>query len=679
MVRRTTLGLLLFTLATSWSVSGSEQVTIEQLPQLKQEEQHKTAAVRVTDIFTQAHYKEVSLDDAFSSAVFERYLRLLDYNKQVFTQDDVAGFEAYRTQLDDILKSGQLKPAFMMFQQNIQRRFERYEFALSLLEKPFDFTVDESLILDRKEADWPADKKALDELWRKRVKADALNLKLAGKKHEEIASILGKRYRHAMKRLTQTKSEDVFQSFMNAFARTIEPHTSYLSPRNADRFKQEINLSLEGIGAVLQSDFDYTVIRSLVPGGPAARSEQLKPEDKIIGVAQDDEEIVNVIGWRLDEVVELIKGPKGSGVTLEIQSAQAASDGGSKLVKLVRDEIRLEDQAAKSEIIESASPGYQSRKLGLISIPSFYNGLSADVKALLDGFKDEAIEGVVIDLRGNGGGSLPESIMLTGLFIDRGPVVQVRNMVGRVRVNADTDGVSYYDGPMTILVDRYSASASEIFSAALQDYGRALIIGEQTFGKGTVQQHRELSKRFDFFDHSLGDIQFTIAKFYRIDGGSTQHRGVIPDILMPTEALPGEYGESMEEHALPWDSITRAKYATLGSPHSWVTLLDGKLQKRMAANPEFVYVFEDIERFKQEKERKTLSLNEQQRKAQREADQKRYLARENERRKRQKLEPLATVEELDSTDSVAPDDLYLDEAINITLDMIDAPKFAKAS
>lgn len=678
MVKSRTLGLALLAL-TAWGVNASEQVSIEQLPELKQEVQHRTAAVRVTDIFTQAHYKEVTLDNTFSSEIFEHYLKLLDYNRQVFTQSDIDAFESYRLQMDDILKSGQLEPAFAMFQRNLQRRFERYEYALSLLEKPFDFTRDESLELDRKTADWPKDRSELDELWRKRVKADALNLKLAGKEQAEITKLLSKRYQYAMKRLTQTESEDVFQSFMNAFARTIEPHTSYLSPRNADRFKQEINLSLEGIGAVLQSDFDYTVIRSLVPGGPAAKSEQLKPEDKIIGVAQGDDEMVNIIGWRLDEVVELIKGPKGSEVVLEIQSAQATAEGEPKLVKLVRDEIRLEDQAAKSEIIESSAAGYQQRKLGLITIPSFYNGLSADVKALLESFKQESIEGVVIDLRGNGGGSLPEAIMLTGLFIERGPVVQVKNMVGRVRVNADTDGVSFYDGPMTILVDRYSASASEIFSAALQDYGRALIIGEQTFGKGTVQQHRELSKRFDFFDNSLGDIQFTIAKFYRIDGGSTQHKGVIPDILMPTEVTPGEYGESTEEHALPWDSIARAKYATLGNPHNWVHQLEAKLQQRMAANPEFAYVMEDIERFKQEQDRHTLSLNEQQRKTQRETDQQRYLGRENERRKRQELEPLTKVEELDSVESVAPKDLYLDEAVNITLDMIDAPKLAKAS
>jgi len=679
MAKSTTLGLLLIAVLSSWQAAASEQVSIEQLPELKQEDQHRTAAVRVTDIFTQAHYKEVALDDAFSSAIFERYLRMLDYNRQVFVKADVAGFEKYRNQLDDILRSGQLQPAFKMFQLNLERRFERYQYALTLLDKPFDFTLDESLQLERKDAAWPADTEELNQLWHKRVKSDALNLKLADKEQEEIAEILGKRYRHAMKRLTQTNSEDVFQSFMNAFARTIEPHTSYLSPRNADRFKQEINLSLEGIGAVLQADFDFTVIRSLVPGGPAASSEQLKPEDKIIGVAQDGEEMVNVVGWRLDEVVELIKGPKGSKVTLEIQSSQASADGSSKLVTLVRDEIRLEDQAAKSEIIESSAAGYEERKLGLISIPSFYNGLSADVKKLLEGFENQSIEGLVIDLRGNGGGSLPEAIMLTGLFIDRGPVVQVRNMVGRVRVNADTDGVSYYKGPMTVLVDRYSASASEIFSAALQDYGRALIIGEPTFGKGTVQQHRGLSKRFDFFDHSLGDIQFTIAKFYRIDGGSTQHKGVTPDILMPTEVEPGDYGESMEEQALPWDSIARAKYATIGDPEPWLTTLDSKHRQRIQTDPEFAYVFEDIERYQREKDRQTISLNEQQRKTQREQDQQRYLERENERRKRQQLEPLTKVEQLDDVDSVAPEDLYLDEAVNITLDMIDAPKLAKAS
>ena len=493
---------------------------VDELPILQQESQHSVAAKRVSALFTRAHYKEISLDDALSARVYQRFIDSLDHNKQVLLLSDVVGFEKYRTLFDDALSKGNLSVAYDMYNVSAKRRIERYEFALALLEKgPFDFEKEgDKFFYDREDAEWPANKAELDEIWRQRVKYDALNLILADKTWEEAKELLTKRYTRAIKRTKQAKSEDVFQTAMNAFARTIEAHTSYLSPRNAERFQMDMNLSFEGIGAVLQSEDDYTVIKSVVPGGPADESGAIKPEDKIVGVAQDDEEFVDVIGWRLDEVVELIKGPKGSTVRLQVEKG-ATDAKTTSVVSLTRDKIKLEDRAAKSEVYVPETGPHAGEPLGVITIPSFYNNLSMDVAKEIESLKAQNVKGVIVDLRGNGGGSLTEATLLTGLFIEKGPVVQIRYGQSKVSVNRDTDGEVAYDGPLTVLVDRYSASASEIFAAAMQDYNRALIVGEQTFGKGTVQQHRGLGKIYDLYDNPLGSVQFTIAKFYRIDGG----------------------------------------------------------------------------------------------------------------------------------------------------------------
>ncbi|MCM2681154.1 carboxy terminal-processing peptidase [Echinimonas agarilytica] len=643
------------------------------IPKLAQEPQHRNAAIRVTDVFTQSHYHPIQLNDDFSVKIFERYLDSLDYNRQIFIQSDIDGFRKYEKNFDDYLKSGRLSVPYEIYQLSLKRRFERFQKALVQVEKGFDFTADESIEYDRHELPWPKTPAELDEIWRKQVKADALNLVLSGKDVEEAQEMLTKRYTYAIKRLTQSNSEDVFQLVMNSFARSIEPHTSYLSPRNAERFKQDINLSLEGIGAVLQSDYDYTVIRRLVAGGPAASSNQLKPDDKITGVGQDKDDIVNIVGWRLDEVVELIKGPKGTKVFLEIVPVKGGVDGEAKIVTIVRDKIRLEDQAAKTEVKKAEEGLYAGREVAVLDIPSFYNGLTEDVRKQLEEVVLDKVEAVIVDLRGNGGGSLPEAISLTGLFIDRGPVVQRRNMIGEVTVDSDRDPRTQYTGPVVIMVDRYSASASEIFAAALQDYGRALVIGEQTFGKGTVQNHRSLNRRFDLFKNPLGDIQFTTAKFYRINGGSTQNKGVIPDILFPQETDPSEYGESQEDNALPWDQIRTANYVKRKDIRGKVPALDASHKQRIKSDPEFVYVFEDIKRYKAEKEDKSVSLNEAQRIKKREERKARALARENERRERKGLEAVTDIDELEDDDSAKPEDLYLDEAIAITFDLVDGP------
>ncbi|MDX5407192.1 MAG: carboxy terminal-processing peptidase [Chromatiaceae bacterium] len=653
---------------------ATEQAAPSVLPVISQDAQHATASKRITALFTRGHYNSVQLDDELSSRMFDTYLKNLDFYRNVLMKSDVAHFEQYRDQFDDAINKGNLSFAFDMFNFTLKRRAERFDYALALLEKGFDFSKDDTYVYDREVADWPANQAELDELWRQRVKFDALNLKLAGKTAEETKEILTKRYRNTQKRLAQTESEDVFQLVMNSFARSIEAHTSYLSPRNADRFQQEMNLSLEGIGAVLRADEDYTVIQSLVPGGPADLTQKLKPKDKIIGVAQDKAEFVDVIGWRLDDVVDLIKGPKGSTVRLQVVGANDIGTSQAQIISIVRDKIRLEDRAAKAEVFKPQLSELD-QKIGVISIPGFYNNLAEDVKKLLVELKDSKVDGIIVDLRGNGGGSLQEATLLTGLFIDSGPVVQIREGDGKVSVSQDNDGLSYYDGPLTVMVDRYSASASEIFAAAMQDYGRALVVGEQTFGKGTVQQHRGLGRIYDMFDNPLGSVQYTIAKFYRINGGSTQHKGVIPDIQFPTAIDPAEWGESKEEFALPWDSIDAARYSSLNDISAMVPVLREKHHARIAVEPEFQYLLTDIAEYKQQVDDKTVSLKEAERIAERDKNKAQQLARANERLKRFGMPAVTSLD--DVPEKLEKIDPFLEEAANITADFKMVSRLAK--
>ncbi|PML77221.1 carboxy terminal-processing peptidase [Enterovibrio norvegicus] len=630
------------------------------LPTLVSEPQHKTASKRITRRFEKSHYKQFQLNDAFSAEVFDRYLETLDFNRLFLTQEEVDMLSKWRSEFDDQLRSGETTAAYDIFNASLQKRFERYQYALSLLDNEITFDANDDMLVDRSEEPWAKNDAELNELWRLRVKNDALNLKLAGKDWPDIQDTLKKRYNNALKRLTQTKSEDVFQIYLNAFSREVDPHTSYLSPRNAEQFQSEMNLSLEGIGAVLQVEDDFTVIRSLVAGGPASSSKKLSPGDRIIGVAQDDDKVVDVIGWRLDDVVQLIKGPKGSKVKLEILPEGANSK--SYKVTIVRDKIRLEDRAVKSELIEEGSA-----KVGVISVPSFYVGLAEDTKKEIAKLKKDKVSGIVIDLRNNGGGALSEASALTGLFIEGGPVVQVRDSYGRVKVNSDSDNAIYYDGPVTVLINRYSASASEIFAAALQDYGRAVILGEQSFGKGTVQQHRSLNHIYDLFDKPLGHVQYTIQKFYRINGGSTQNLGVVPDIAFPTAVDPEETGESVEENALPWDSINPAAYSTVGNTNSLVVELGKSHQSRIKNDEEFGFITEDIAEYKAIKDDNVISLNEKSRIEEREEADNKRLARLNDRQKMLGKKAFKTLDDVPS-DYEEPD-AYLNEAALITLDM----------
>lgn len=655
--------------------TNTEANVDEAVKVLAPETQHAISSKRITARFTRDHYKKFDIDDQLSSQIFDRYIKSLDYSRNVFLKSDVDSFEQYRDDFDTVVSRGKLQVAYDIYNINMQRRLERYQYAISLLEKPFDFDKDEMYAYDREDAAWPTSVAELNELWRLKVKYDALNLTLAGKEWPKVKEVLTKRYNYAIKRLKQNESEDVFQIVMNSFARVVEPHTSYLSPRNAERFQMEMNLELEGIGAVLRAEDDYTVIQSVVNGGPADKSNDLKPKDRIVGVSQDDGDFEDVIGWRLDDVVDLIKGPKGSKVRLQVLPADADDDASIKIVSIVRDKIKLEDRAAKSEVYFENEGTADSRKLGVIEIPGFYNNLSRDVKKEIDKLKEEHVDGIIVDLRGNGGGSLNEAILLTGLFIDKGPVVQVRDTAQRVRQQADRDGIVYYDGPLTVMVDRYSASASEIFSAAIQDYGRGVIIGEHTFGKGTVQQHRPLKRVYDLYENDLGSIQYTIAKFYRINGGSTQHKGVLPDIEFPSAIDPEEWGESKEENALPWDQVKKANYRELGDLSKDIEYLTGLYQERIKNNAEFGYLLEDIAEYQAEKDDKTISLNLAQRKKKQESRKAKRLARANQRlvaMGKDKVESLEDLpEELDELDP------FLDEGARITFDLVSLGKLAK--
>ena len=574
----------------------------------------------------------------------------------------------YGTKLDDQLYAGELGAAFDMYDLMTKRRYERYKYALSLLDKEPDLKANDQIEVERDKAPFPKTTAEADKLWEERVKNDIINLYLKEKKWPEIKKTLVKRYDLAIKRLTQIKADDILQTYLNAFAREIEPHTSYLSPRAAKAFQESMNLSLEGIGATLSMEDDITSIRSLVPGAPAARSKKISVGDKIVGVGQGEKgEIEDVIGWRLDDVVDKIKGKKGSIVRLEIEPEKG---GKTKIISLTRDKVRIEDSAAKLSVDK-----VDGKNIAVIKIPSFYIGLTSDVRKLLAQMKEKKADALIIDLRENGGGSLTEVIELSGLFIKEGPVVQVRDAFNRIKVHEDPEAdKSIYDGKLMVMVNRHSASASEIFAAAMQDYNRAIIVGQQTFGKGTVQQSRSLNFVYDLDKDPLGYIQYTIQKFYRINGGSTQLKGVNADIKFPEIINAAKTGESFEDNALPWDKIPAASYQEAGHARDAVETLTQKHEERVAKNPEFIVVNEDIAIRKDRDERKFMSLNLAERKKENKADEDRRLKNLNERFKREGKKPLKDIDALPK-DYEAPD-FYLKETEQMMVDWLEIDKKA---
>lgn len=635
----------------------------------KANDQHSISTKRVTARLTQSHYEKFKLDDEFASKIFNRYIDFLDPAHNTFLQSDVEEMRAkYGTKLDDQLYAGELSAAFDMYDLMTKRRYERYKYALSLLDKEPDLKANDQIEVERDKAPFPKTTAEADKLWEERVKNDIINLYLKEKKWSEIKKTLVKRYDLAIKRLTQIKADDILQTYLNAFTREIDPHTSYLSPRAAKAFQESMNLSLEGIGATLSMEDDITSIRSLVPGAPAARSKKISVGDKIVGVGQGEKgEIEDVIGWRLDDVVDKIKGKKGSVVRLEIEPEKG---GKTKIISLTRDKVRIEDSAAKLSVDK-----VDGKNIAVIKIPSFYIGLTSDVRKLLAQMKEKKADALIIDLRENGGGSLTEVIELSGLFIKEGPVVQVRDAFNRIKVHEDPEAdKSIYDGKLMVMINRHSASASEIFAAAMQDYNRAIIVGQQTFGKGTVQQSRSLNFVYDLDKDPLGYIQYTIQKFYRINGGSTQLKGVDADIKFPEIINAAKTGESFEDNALPWDKIPAASYQEAGHARDAVETLTQKHEERVAKNPEFIVVNEDIAIRKERDERKFMSLNLAERQKENKEDEDRRLKNLNERFKREGKKPLKDIDALPK-DYEAPD-FYLKETEQMMVDWLEIDKKA---
>jgi carboxyl-terminal processing protease len=543
--------------------------------QLKPKAVYGKEAKVIAYILDNNHYRKIVLNDSLSSVILDEYISSLDNNKTYFTATDLKTFEKYRYLIDDLTKAENVDVAYEIYSVFKKRFDERMAHITSkLVYEKFDYSTDEYYETDRDKESWPKNEAELNEVWRKIIKSQALSLKLTGKSETEIQKMLKERYDRLVKSYTRDVStEDIFSMYMNSMTEAYDPHTNYFSPAAADRFKQSISLSLEGIGARLQTDNDYTKVVEIIPGGPAEKSNLIHVNDRIVAVGQGEAgEPVDVIGWRIDDVVKLIKGPKGTKVKLHIIPAEAGLSGKPEEIILVRDKIKLEDQQAKKTMINYQKNG-KNLKLGVITLPSFYmdfdeyqkgnpnyTSTTRDVQKLIKELQTDGIDGLVLDLRNNGGGSLAEAIDLTGIFIKNGPVVQVKNSSNRVEVGNDDDPAVVYNGPLVVLTNRFSASASEIFAGAIQDYHRGVVVGESTYGKGTVQTVIDLDKFINDPNNEVGQLKLTFQKFYRVTGSSTQHKGVMPDVKLPTALDPEQFGESSSPSALPWDEIRGTMY-----------------------------------------------------------------------------------------------------------------------
>jgi carboxyl-terminal processing protease len=674
----------------------SADVQTVSVSDLEPESKHIRASELITHILTTYHYKKTKLDDRLSSSIYKHYLKNLDQNKAYFLKSDIQEFDRYRFTIDDAIIKSDLNPAFDIFKRYRQRVDERIKFALDAVNQNFNFDLDESYRFDRREDDWSESKVELDTLWRKRVKNDVLNLKLTSKDNDEIKKTLSDRYERIRTSTFQLNSNDVFQSFINAYTTSIEPHTAYFSPRTSENFDISMRLSLEGIGAVLRGDNDYTQVVKVITGGPADISGEIGADDRIIGVGQNNEKIIDVIGWRLDDVVDLIRGPKGTVIKLEVLPKGIGSEGPSKIVTMTREKIKLEEQDASSSIINVPET---DTRIGVIDLPTFYidfaaqaegkkdyKSTSRDVRKLIKSMLKENIDGLIIDLRDNGGGSLSEALELTGLFIDRGPVVQTKDASGRVDINYDPEPGISYPGPLAVLVDRNSASASEIFAGAIQDYRRGIIIGEPTFGKGTVQNIINLNRFIQENDVDHGRLKTTIAQFFRVSGGSNQHKGVVPDIIFPTAEDSSEQGERAYENALPWDKVKPARYYPASAPIDSFEIAKTEHEKRIKENKLFQLLMDDLYLKREAGERKEISLLKSKRKAERKKilDAKKDI--KNAMRAEKGLPPLLDSDSDDADTDIAasdeneeddPIDVLLNETANILNDLISPPKKGK--
>jgi carboxyl-terminal processing protease len=634
-------------------------------------EAQQETAVELLEQLQDRHYSKLSYDDNLSAQHLDHYIDSLDGGKMFFLASDIAEFEQYRTVMDDQLNEGKLDAGFAIFNRFHERLQERLEGVIATLPESvaaIDFTKDESISLDFDNRDWAKDEADLDDRWRKQLKNQVLSLKLADKPEADIVPTLKKRFSSQLKSVKQYNSQDVFQIYANSLAELYDPHTNYLSPRSTENFNINMSLSLEGIGAVLQMEDEYTKVTSLVAKGPADKQGELHPADRIVAVGQGKEgPLEDVIGWRLDEVVELIRGPKDTVVRLEVIPAKSKSTDERKVITITRNKVKLEEQAARKKVLEIPS-GEQIMKVGVIDIPAFYVDFDAmrrgekdyksttrDVKLLLQELQNEDVDGIIIDLRNNGGGSLQEANDLTGLFIEYGPTVQIRHSSRRVWRDGKRLKGPYYDGPLVVLVNRLSASASEIFAGAMQDYQRAIIVGDRSFGKGTVQTLIPLTE---------GQLKITESKFYRISGESTQHRGVVPDVEFPSMYDTEEIGESALEHALNWDHISPIRHSSYGDVSALLPALQSQFLERSGNNPDFVYLEDQIELAQQTREIKELPLKETARIALRDSQESKALSIENKRRKARGEEPLTSLER-DEDDDEESDDFGDSAALDV--------------
>ena len=678
----TAAALAVMALALAGSVQAPASPVVLPPGSIAPTDSQRATARKIGRILEDAHYSRAAIDDKMSEVIYQRYLEFLDGQRSYFLASDINDFNAYRLQFGDMIRTGNIDPAYLIFARFQQRNRERIQHASALLATEPDWTLNESFEFDRTHAPWPADEAAMDELWRKRVKNDALSLMLTGKSWPDAADVLRKRYERVLKRVDQVTTEDVFENLMNAYARAFDPHSSYFSPRSSEEYRIQMSLNYDGIGASLQLVDDYVTIMNVLDGGPAAVAGTLKVNDRITGVGQGhDGPFTDVIGWRLDDVVQLIRGKAGTAVRLQILPAGAAPGTAEKVLEFVRNKVTLEAQAAHKEVKTVVRDG-RTLKIGVITVPGFYQDIAAqnagdenyrsttrDVLKLLNQLKAENVDGLVLDLRNDGGGYLPEATALTGLFIDHGPVVQLRDTSGRLEVLDDPESGPAYDGPLAVLVDRLSASASEIFAGAIQDYHRGVILGQTTFGKGTVQNLVQLDRWSD--KPVNGQLTVTIGKFYRVTGESTQHRGVEPDVPLASVLDTKEVGESALESALPWDRIAGVPFKTSGGSAAAppVAALAMEEDVRAQHDPDYRWLVSDIAAIDSVRDQHSVSLNLQARREERARIDKERLDRENSRRAAKNLPPLKSVEELEKGKDDAAD-VVLDQATQVMADMV---------
>ena len=705
MLKKIYLALFLFA-ALACKAEPRVVTDVEGSTNLKPDVQQSIVAKELVNLIENYHYKKVMIDDSFSSDVFDRYIKSLDPGRTYFLQSDISDFEQFKNKLDDDFRKGDLSVPFYMFNVYQKRYTDRLKYAIAQINNKFDFSTDDQYTYDREKMPWLTSDLEANELWNKRVKYELLNLKIAGTEEIKNIKTLKLRYDNLLSQSSKINNQDVFQTIMNAFTEAVDPHTNYFVPNKAQEFNEELARTFEGIGARLQVENEVVKVAEVIPGGPAFKAKTLHANDRIIGVAQGkDGEFVDVIGWRIDVTVSKIKGPKGTIVRLKIIPAGQELSSAPKIVELLRDKVVLEDQSAK-KTIKTITSGGKTYKIGVIQLPAFYADFKAmqagdknyksttrDVRLLLDTLKQQKVDAVVIDLRTNGGGSLPEAISLTGLFIKYGPVVQVRDARNKIDVDEDEDPSIAWNGPLGVLVDRFSASASEIFAGAIQDYGRGIIMGTQTYGKGTVQQGIDMSRvigpaeKLRLMAESkpkdekgagpvssaapqFGQINLTMAKFYRVNGSSTQHKGVMPDIQFPMVFPADKYGESSEPSALPWDTIAPSKYVQFSDLNTIKKELSAKHDQRMLKSPEFKFLLDDIKEFAKRDAETSVTLNEVKLKKDREEQEAKNLARENQIRIARGLAPLKKGE----TKPKEQSDFIQDESLKIMADLIQLEK-----